>query len=272
MLRRTLVRMLPRRLKDRVKAFITKLVPPARSDSFELSLSRLAPDLETVFDVGANVGDMTMSMCERFPGATVYAFEPCSTTFETLRARVEASPYRDRVRLHKLGFYDTNGTALLHVTSHHGANSLVDISPSYHVFNPHVREEDSEDVRLVRLDDFVSEAGISHIDLMKVDVEGAEYEVFAVGVRTLSSMVDTVFCEVSFARHPRERGEYLRVCQVLHDCGFAPAEIYDVAQGDTSDQWRLAQFDCVFKSLRPFGRPDSQMVSVSSDGGDLGSG
>lgn len=253
MLRNSLVRMLPRPMKDRLKHFIVNLVPPTRSDSFELSLSRLAPDLRTVFDVGANVGDMTMAVCERFPAATVYAFEPSTATFETLRVRVEASPNRDRIRLHQLGFYDRNGTAPLHVTSHSGANSLVDISSAYHVFNPHVQEVDLEDVRLVRLDDFVDEAGIAHIDLMKVDVEGAEYEVFAGGVRTLSSMVDTVFCELSFARFPRERGEFIRVCQVLHDCGFAPAEIYDVAIGDTGDQWRLAQFDCLFKSFRPPG-------------------
>lgn len=267
MLRQAFLRMLPRRLKQRVKDSLTKLLP--RGDSFELSLSRLAPDLEIVFDVGANVGDMTMSMCERFLGATVYAFEPCSTTFETLRARVEASPYRDRIRLHRLGFSDTNGTGLLHVTSHHGANSLVDITSTYRVFNPHVREEDTENVKLVRLDDFVGEAGIRHIDLMKVDVEGAEYEVFAGGVRTMSSMVDTVFCEISFARHSRERGEYIRVCKLLHDCGFAPAEIYDVAQGDTSDSWRLAQFDCVFKAFRPSVRAASQ-VGVAVKGPDPG--
>ena len=256
---RPLVRLLPRRLKDRVKAYIRTWVPPETSDSYERSLSRLGPDLKTVFDVGANVGDMTMSMCERFPTATVHAFEPYSQTFEKLRARVEASPFRDRVVLHRFGFYDKGGTAPLHVTSFHGANSLVAISSAYHVFNPHIREEDVEDVQLVRLDDFVAESGISHIDLMKVDVEGAEYEVFAGGVRTLSSMIDTVFCEMSFARFPRERGEYIRVCQLLQDCGFAPAEIYDVAQGDTGDKWRLAQFDCVFKSFRPANGADSHV-------------
>lgn len=51
MLRKTLVRMLPRRVKDRVKHSITKLVPPTRNDSFELSLSRLAPDLKSAQDV-----------------------------------------------------------------------------------------------------------------------------------------------------------------------------------------------------------------------------
>jgi FkbM family methyltransferase len=249
---RTLAGRLPRPVKKRVKSYIKSLVPPEQTtESFEHSLSRLGPDLKTVFDVGANVGDMTMSMCKLFPDATVHAFEPYSKTFETLRARVEASPYRDRVRLHNFGFYDKRGTAPLHVTSFHGANSLVSISSAYHVFNPHVREEDLEDVQLVRLDDFVGESGIGHIDLMKVDVEGAEFEVFAGGVRTLSSMIDTIICEMSFARFPRERGEYIRVCQVLQECGFAPAEIYDVAQGDTGDQWRLAQFDCVFKSFSP---------------------
>ncbi len=247
---RTIARMLPRRLKNRIKDYIVTLVPPETRESFERSLERLGPDLTTVFDVGANVGDMTMAMCKWLPDATVYAFEPYSKTFEALRTRVEASPYRDRVRLHDFGFYDKKGTAPLHVTSHHGANSLVAISSAYHVFNPHVREEEAENVRLVRLDDFVAEAGISHIDLMKVDVEGAEFEVFAGGARTLRSMVDTIFCEISFARFPRERGEYIRVFQALHDAGFAPAEIYDVALGDTGDQWRLAQFDCVFKSYR----------------------
>lgn len=256
----TLVRILPRRLKDRVKDSVTRLVPP---ETFGHSLSRLGPDLKTVFDVGANVGDMTMSMCQYFPDATVHAFEPYSKTFETLRARVEASPYRDRVRLHNFGFYDKKGEATLHVTSHHGANSLVAISSAYHVFNPHVQEEDTEDVQLVRLDDFVADAGITHIDLMKVDVEGAEFEVFAGGVRALSSMIDTIFCEMSFARFPRERGEFIRLFQVLHDCGFAPAEIYDVAQGDAGNQWRLAQFDCVFKSFRPINGPDSQVGDAS---------
>ena len=265
---RRLVRILPRRLKNRVKAYIKTWVPPEqgppeKTESFEHSLSRLGPDLKTVFDVGANVGDMTMSMCKLFPDATVYAFEPYSRTFEILRARVEASPYRDRVRLHNFGFYDKQGTAPLHVTSFHGANSLVAVSPAYHVFNPHIREEDLEDVQLIRLDDFVTDAGIGHIDLMKVDVEGAEFEVMAGGVRTLTSMIDTVFCEMSFARFPRERGEYIRVCQLLQHCGFAPAEIYDVAQGDTGDQWRLAQFDCVFKSFRPVGGADSQVGDAS---------
>jgi len=37
---RTLVRMLPRRLTDRVKAAIAKLVPPEKSDNFEHSLSQ----------------------------------------------------------------------------------------------------------------------------------------------------------------------------------------------------------------------------------------
>lgn len=257
---RTLARRLPRPIKARVKGYIKSLVPPEQtSESFEHSLVRLGPGIKTAFDVGANVGDMTMAMCKAFPEATVHAFEPYSKTFETLRARVEASPYRDRVKLHNFGFYDKKATAPLHVTSFHGANSLVAISSAYHVFNPHIREEDLEDVQLVRLDDFVGESGISHIDLMKVDVEGAEFEVFAGGVRTLSSMIDTIICEMSFARFPRERGEYIRVCQLLQDSGFAPAEIYDVAQGDTGDQWRLAQFDCVFKSFHPAGRADSNV-------------
>ncbi len=56
--------------------------------------------------------------------------------------------------------------------------------------------------------------------------------------------------EMSFLRNPRESGEYIRLFQAMHDCGFAPAEIYDVAHAAEADTWKLAQFDCVFKRFK----------------------
>jgi hypothetical protein len=49
----------------------------------------LDQSFQTIFDVGANVGDTAIALVQHFPGATIYAFEPVSETFEKLEKRVE---------------------------------------------------------------------------------------------------------------------------------------------------------------------------------------
>jgi FkbM family methyltransferase len=253
MLRRLLLKALPSVLKDRVKRYMRSVVGPevvCAEYGLDHALSRVDPSISTIFDIGANVGDLTFIMLDLFPNATVFAFEPCASTFQQLRERTEASPVRDRVRLFNHGFYDEPCSRALHVTSHHGANSMLEITPEYREMNPHIRDLATEDIRLVRLDDFVAEHGVTHIDLMKIDVEGAEYEVLAGGRHTLESSVDTVFCEISFVRWPRERGRFIEILQLMHGCGLAPADMYDVARVDEENRgavWRLAQLDCVFR-------------------------
>lgn len=250
MLRQTLAKAMPRGFKERVKEFVRANVGVGGQEDLGLVFSRIDTEITTIFDIGANIGDVTLMLLERFPRATVFAFEPCSTTFQRLSERVAASPMGDRVRLFNHGFYNEEGSRTLHVTSHHGANSLLDITPEYREMNPQVVESSSESIKLVRMDDFVAQNAVGHIDLMKIDVEGAEYEVLAGGRRTLESSVDVVLCELSMIRWPRAEGRYIQILQLMHECGFAPAELYDIAQGDPQDRrhmWRLAQLDCVFR-------------------------
>jgi FkbM family methyltransferase len=247
MLRQTIGRFVPRGVK-------AVLRPPAPLSPFQQAVRRFDPETGVVFDIGANVGDMTLSMLEAFPQATIYAFEPCSDTHARLAERVKASRHGDRVKLFTNGFFDQETVRALNVTSFNGANSLLEITPEYHQMNPHIEECTTEDITLVRLDDFVVEQGINQIDLIKIDVEGAEYQVLAGGRETLSTKVDAVIVEVSFIRRPREDGEFIRIFQILHECGFAPAEIYDVEHADVESIWRLAQFDCVFRRIKPLAR------------------
>lgn len=239
---RILARMVPRRVKDYVRANLL-----VKDEVFTAAVGRIDPSIETIFDVGANVGDVTLYMLDVFPRATIYAFEPCSSSYERLSQRIAESPHRDRVKLFNLGFYDEEGRRMLHLTSHHGANSLVDVTPGYHEANPQVTECAAEEVALVRLDDFIAEQGVDHVDLMKIDVEGVETEVIAGGLETMKSIVDIVLCEVSFVRHPRPQGEFIRLFELMNECGFAPAEVYDVWQSEAGTPWRLGQLDCVFR-------------------------
>lgn len=202
-------------------------------------------DMSTIFDIGANVGDVSLQMLYYFPKASVYSFEPCSETYDLLVRKIAEAGYSDRSHTFKHGFFDETKKAALNITSFHGANSMLDISEEFHRANPHIAKVKTEEISLVRLDDFVVQQGLRHIDLVKIDVEGVEQQILKGGAETFATKVDTVVMEISFVRKPRAAGEYVRLFQLMHDYGFAPSAIYDLAQAPDGD-WRLAQFDCVF--------------------------
>lgn len=210
-------------------------------------LRKMNRDQSVIFDIGANVGDVSRLMLYYFPKATVYSFEPCFETYGHLVINISKTGYGDRSRTFRLGFFDEEKEATLNITSFHGANSMLNITEEFHKLNPHIEKVRTEEISLVQLDDFVAQHNIGHIDLVKIDVEGVEQQILKGGAETFATKVDTVIMEMSFVRNPRETGEYIHLFQSMHEYGFAPAEIYDVAHAEGEYIWKLAQFDCVFR-------------------------
>ena len=205
-------------------------------------------DLTTVFDIGANVGDISQLMLYYFPKATVYSFEPCLGTYDLLVHNIAKTGYSDRSRPFRFGFFDEAKKAALNITSFHGANSMLGLTDEFRHLNPHIQEIKTEQIDLVRLDDFVTEQKIDHIDLVKIDVEGVEQQILKGGAETFATKVDTVVMEISFVRTSRSAGEYIRLFQIMQNYGFSPTQIYDVEHAG-SGEWPLAQFDCVFSKF-----------------------
>lgn len=220
---------------------------PKKKKGIAAVLEHVDRNISTVFDIGANIGDISLYMLRRFPKATVHSFEPCSGTYARLLENLRIAGYGDRAQPHRLGFYDEETQGELNISSFHGANSMLNITDEYREMNPHIVNLTTEQIPLVRLDDFVRLHRIDHIDLVKIDVEGVERQVLLGGKETFTTKVDTVLMEISFVKHPREGGEYLKLLQLMHEYGFAPSEIYDVAHSDQELNWRLAQIDCVFR-------------------------
>jgi FkbM family methyltransferase len=204
-------------------------------------------EMTTVFDIGANVGDISGLMLYYFPKATVYSFEPCSTTYQRLVNTIAKTGFQDRSRTFRHGFFDEEMEATLNIASFHGANSMLELSDDFRRLHPHIQQVESEQIPLMRLDDFIAGQGIEHIDLVKIDVEGVELQILKGGSQTFSSKVDTVVMEISFVRNQRDSGEFIKLFQLMHDFGFAPAEIYDLSHAGGSGAWNLVQFDCVFR-------------------------
>lgn len=76
-----------------------------------------------------------------------------------------------------------------------------------------------EEVELRRLDALAPELGLEHVDYLKVDVEGSEYEVLA-GAEGLLPRVGLIRCEVGFVARRVGQKLFSHVDLLLRDHGF----------------------------------------------------
>lgn len=139
----------------------------------------------TVFDVGANVGELTM-LFSRFVGATgsVHAFEPSVRAFERLETVCRAAALRN-VRLNRLALAEEEGPLSLHVydDDHMSWNTRA-VRP-LEDYGIDVKPLAVEEVDATTLDLYCERSGVGEIDLLKIDVEGAEFQVLAGARRML---------------------------------------------------------------------------------------
>jgi FkbM family methyltransferase len=136
-----------------------------------------------VFDIGANWGWHSLLAAKRVEETgKVFSFEPNRYNYEILQRNVRLNGYNNIECIRK-GVSDKNEKTKLFLSSTDcGSHSLA----------KREEVEDYEFVELIRLDDFVEERGIKSIDIIKIDVEGAEGKV-------LRGMTERLkFCKVIF--------------------------------------------------------------------------
>jgi len=138
----------------------------------EYLLNRLCEeDIRVVFDVGANVGEWTKIALAKFPKAQVFGFEISQKTFNTLQDNLKGE---SRVALHNFGL--SNDSGLIQYKDY-GANSGVNTIIGNLEFHDFSIQPRLLECSVMKGDDFCKENGIESIDLLKIDVEGAEFMV-----------------------------------------------------------------------------------------------
>jgi FkbM family methyltransferase len=129
-------------------------------------LAGLPEDL-VVLDIGGQIGCFSTALALAEPGATVHTFEASPSTAEFLRRNVTANGFADRVHVHATALSDHVGTLqFASSTLGSGLNGLT--SPE----DP----RNTVDVPCVGFAEAVAIAG-GRVDVVKMDIEGAEYSV-----------------------------------------------------------------------------------------------
>lgn len=179
----------------------------------------------TVFDIGANIGELTL-LFSRFVGISgkVHAFEASKTTFEQLSTVCKISN-RPQIYLNHSAVADVQGTLRLNVydENHSGWNSLA--NRPLHEYGINVQPIYCEDVDAITLDSYCEHNNIDYIDLLKIDVEGAEYQVM-LGAKQLLSQHRIRCCVFEFGGTTFDMGNTPRQIEnFLENYGYTISNI-----------------------------------------------
>ncbi len=166
---------------------------------------RLHPKPNVIVDIGANLGFFTLFAASRWPNASIHAYEPAPDNFLRLMRNVELSG-ADYVVCHSLAVSSTAGSITLYLKRDTGWHSIWNDGA-----------QSAITVNSTTLDAILDELGGRSIDLLKIDCEGAEYEILTGRESLLAERVHQVAMEYHEVGH--HGGEEL--VSLFRRAGFA---------------------------------------------------
>lgn len=173
------------------------------------------PDDLVALDVGAHVGCFALELVRRFPHATVHSYEPTPSTGTYTQRNVSSNGFDDQVTVHTMAVAATRGTFTMADNgpgrAHNGVLYLGQSGSS------------TIEVECRSLADAVAEAG-DRIDLVKLDAEGAEYDILLGTDPALLSTVRRFVLEF----HPSAQHTYDEIRHHVESAGLTEVRRVDL--------------------------------------------
>jgi len=191
-------------------------------------------------DVGANHGDFAEATAACFPESEVLLVEPLPQLHEELERR--CAQHRGKWLLAKFAAGAEEAILPLHAAADQDAiGSLAGLSPEHQRLNPQSKiTQISCEVR--PLDAIAAEREISCIDLLKIDVEGFEFEVVEGAMRALE-LTRALIVEVSLVRRPTDvPNPLVAMLDLLTTYGFHVVNVLP-SLCDPSCPWKPVEFN-----------------------------
>ena len=158
------------------------------------ALAQHLPPGGTLVDVGAHIGWYSLKAAKVVgPSGHVIAVEPNPPTLVTLRDDIRVNAYSGIILVAPVAAYDSETTLTFYAAPRENTGesslSLANASQTGRIAA-------SYQVRARRLDDIVRDAGVTRVDAVKIDVEGAEFRVLNGAVDTLARYKPVVAVEL----------------------------------------------------------------------------
>jgi FkbM family methyltransferase len=185
----------------------------------------LMRDLSTVIDIGANRGQFALAVRRWAPRARIISFEPLPGPSSIFRKVFVGD---DQVSLIEAAIGPSVGHTRMHVSERDDSSSLLPISSLQTRTFPGTREIRTEEVRMGPLNEFVSVDELKAPAMLKLDVQGFEYEALT-GCESILRHFLWVYCECSFVELYTGQRLACDIIAWLAERGFLLADIQNPA-------------------------------------------
>ena len=226
---------------DRVRAAAPKR---ARTEGFQAQ-GELLDSIRTpvIFDVGAMIGDTSAVYRHLFPKAQIYAFEPFANSFAMLERNFAED---NEFSAFQIALGAQSGKRKFHINSVAPTNSFLatDVRAARVWGNVAGESIAIVDVPVTTIDLFATEHGIDRIDLLKIDVQGAELDVMKGAEKTATEgRIQLVYTEILVAPTYEGQRTLSETFACFEAMGFELINLFNLNTKDS----HLRQMDALFE-------------------------
>lgn len=196
-------------------------------DAFGVQKSLLLNDHPLIFDVGAFVGQVTDHYRKLFPFALIHSFEPFPPAFRHLQQNTSRDPM---IRAHNMAISDKCETVAFNSNAFAPTNSLLKTDKDGKAYwgDGVLNTRDEITVSATTIDHFCEEQGVAMIDILKLDIQGAEYKAFAGAEEMLSKQsISIIYTEIILVPTYVGQRKFHEYLQFLDSHGYILFGIYN---------------------------------------------
>lgn len=199
-----------------------------------------ARQAKVIFDVGANVGLYSLAAAASHPGAAIHAFEPTPELVERFRTNIALNQF-DHNAVNAIAVGQQSGEIYLHYSGvKDGANE------GMNYVSPETGRATDCIVPMISLDDYCQQQQIGSIDLLKIDIEGHEYNALRGAENLLrQSAIDCIFMELNSWAVERSGHTLSDIITLLSDYDYRFYEIHNDHLVEISDRRLLVDINVI---------------------------
>lgn len=200
--------------------------------------------IDTVIDVGANVGQFGEGLRAEGYQGKIISIEPIASVFEELSKKATAD---GNWETHRCGLGAQPGRAQIHVSELTVFSSILDITSTASLHDSRTAVTRTEEIEIRTLDQVA--AGLSGNILLKIDAQGYERQVIDGGRETIARVLG-IQLELPVIRVYQGEWQFHEALKFMADIGFVPAQIQPVNYHG-ADNVSAVDFDCLFRPFSP---------------------
>jgi FkbM family methyltransferase len=160
-----------------------------------------------VVDIGAQAGIFTVWAARKAPQGKVFSIEPHPKNYKYLLANKTLNKL-SHVKTYGLALGKQNGNITLYTSpANTGGHSIYNLENGRPITVP-----------TFTFESFLKQANIKHIDYLKIDTEGAEYDILLNTPKNILKNIDKIFLE--YHDNIPEKYTHHDLVKLFKDCGF----------------------------------------------------